>query len=57
MLIEKMGCVSFTPPPSSPRARQLNKQWEEAEQRQRYGTHRPWSSLDCAARNGGCGGV
>jgi len=52
MLMEKMGCVAFTPPPSSPRTMQLNRQWEEAEQRQRYGMHRPWSSLDCAVRNG-----
>ncbi len=52
-LIDLLATPDFVPPPSTPRSRELHRRWDEAERRQQNGMHRPWSSLDCAVRNGG----
>lgn len=52
-MLSLLASPGFVPPPSTPRSRRLHELWQEAEQRQQIGLHRPWSSLDCAVRNGG----
>ena len=52
-LLSRVSTPGFVPPPDTPRSLAMNRQMDDAEYRQRHGLHRPWSSLDCAVRNGG----